>query len=177
MGSEIPFGPSRKDVVVFPQTGTWIVEIVEGAEVRLRSGRIGLLSVDVRAPVVRGAFRVSDQQIQLDLELALDQLRTSAFLLQGAARSLVARHHATTLQYRGLGNVTQPWVIQGPATAGDVCVDLTLNVSPWQPGADALGLELIGSANVGTVHLPLPGMGTVEDFSFDVDARLALGTQ
>jgi hypothetical protein len=24
------------------------------------------------------------------------------------------------------------------------------------------------------VHLPIPGMGTVEDFSFDVDAKLAL---
>jgi hypothetical protein len=35
-------------------------------------------------------------------------------------------------------------------------------------------IELAGSANVGTVHLPLPGLGTVEDFSFDVDARLAL---
>ena len=35
-------------------------------------------------------------------------------------------------------------------------------------------LELVGSANVDTVHLPLPGLGIVEDFSFDVDARLAL---
>ena len=35
-------------------------------------------------------------------------------------------------------------------------------------------IELVGSADVGTVHLPLPGLGTVDDFSFDVDARLAL---
>jgi hypothetical protein len=27
------------------------------------------------------------------------------------------------------------------------------------------------------VHLPLPGLGTVDDFSFDVDARLALRTR
>jgi hypothetical protein len=35
-------------------------------------------------------------------------------------------------------------------------------------------IEIVGSANMGTVHLPIPGMGTVEDFSFDVDAKLAL---
>ena len=35
-------------------------------------------------------------------------------------------------------------------------------------------IELVGTANVGTVHLPLPGLGTVEDFSFDVDARLRM---
>ena len=35
-------------------------------------------------------------------------------------------------------------------------------------------IEIVGSANIGTVHLPLPGMGTVEDFGFDVDARLAM---
>mgnify|MGYP006278339583 CR=1 FL=1 len=162
---------------MFPASGAWAVQVVEGAEVRLRSGRIGLLSVDVRAPVVRGAFRVGDQQIRLDLELALDQLRTSAFLLQGAARALVARHHATTLTYLGVGPMNQPWMITGPATAGDVQVDLALKVTAWQPAGADLGIELVGSANVGTVHLPLPGMGTVEDFSFDVDARLALGTQ
>lgn len=161
----------------FVPSGSWAVQLVDGAEVRLRSGRIGLLSVDVRAPVVSGAFQVSEQLIQLDLVLALDQLRTSAFLLQGAARSLVTRHNATNLVYRGVGNATQPWVIEGPATAGDVRVDLTLSVSRWQPLETSLGIELTGSANVGTVHLPLPGMGTVEDFSFDVDARLALGAQ
>jgi hypothetical protein len=153
------------------------VQVIDGAEVRLRSGRIGLLSVDVRAPVVSGTFQVSEEQVQLDLVLALDQLRTSAFLLQGAARGLVSRHNATNLVYRGIGQAESPWVIDGPATAGDVRVDLKLNVSQWAPATSALGIELVGGANVGTVHLPLPGMGTVEDFSFDVDARLTLDAQ
>ncbi len=162
---------------MFPATGSWAVQVVDGAEVRLRSGRIGLLSVDVRAPVVSGTFQVSEEQVQLDLVLALDQLRTSAFLLQGAARGLVSRHNATNLVYRGIGQAESPWVIDGPATAGDVRVDLKLNVSQWAPATSALGIELVGGANVGTVHLPLPGMGTVEDFSFDVDARLTLDAQ
>jgi len=166
-----------KDDRVFPATGTWAVRVVDGAEVRLRSGRIGLLSVDVRAPVVSGTFQVSEEQVQLDLVLALDQLRTSAFLLQGAARSLVSRHNATNLVYRGIGPAESPWEINGPATAGDVRVDLRLSVSQWAPATSPWGIELMGSANVGTVHLPLPGMGTVEDFSFDVDAMLTLGTQ
>jgi hypothetical protein len=35
-------------------------------------------------------------------------------------------------------------------------------------------LEFIGSANIGTVHIPLPGMGKIDDFSFDVDAKVVL---
>jgi hypothetical protein len=34
--------------------GIWQVQAVEGAEVRLRSKRIGLVSVDVKAPVRSG---------------------------------------------------------------------------------------------------------------------------
>ncbi|NQW72385.1 MAG: hypothetical protein HQ453_06610 [Actinobacteria bacterium] len=35
-------------------------------------------------------------------------------------------------------------------------------------------IELGGAANLGTVNVPLPGLGRVDDFSFQVDARLAL---
>ena len=34
--------------------GSWIVETVDGAMVRLRSGKIGLINVDVKAPVSGG---------------------------------------------------------------------------------------------------------------------------
>ena len=53
---------------------------------------------------------------------------------------------------------------------------LDLTVTACGPSVDRMDeIELVGSANLGTVHLPLPGLGTVDDFSFDVDARLALG--
>jgi hypothetical protein len=35
-------------------------------------------------------------------------------------------------------------------------------------------VELIGSAQFGTVHIPLPGIGTVENMNIEIDARLAI---
>ena len=38
-------------------------------------------------------------------------------------------------------------------------------------------IEIVGSASVGRVHIPLPGLGTVDDFGFDIDARLAMASR
>lgn len=156
-------------------SGTWLVHAVDGAQVRLRSGRIGLMSVEVSAPVTSGRLHVSAQEVLLTLNLALDRLSTN-FLLQSAARSLVKKNDAHDLGYNGSGpSSTSPWQVSGVAVAGGVNVELVLVVTPAGPAGDAMAeIELVGSANVGTVHLPLPGLGTVDDFSFDVDARLAL---
>lgn len=153
-------------------TGNWVVRSVEGADVRLRSGRIGLVDVDVTAPVSSGTFRADDSGISLELAIALDRLRTSNFIMQAAARALIGRHRAHDLRYRGTGAASEPWTVTGPATAGDVRLELVLEV---QPVADTpVQIQLAGSAQVGTIHLPLPGMGTVEDFSFQVTSRLVL---
>jgi hypothetical protein len=156
--------------------GTWVVHTVDGAIVRLRSGRVGLVSVDVGAPVSGGTLVVDEAGAHLTLRLALDQLKTGNFLLQAAARTLVSRHDAHVLTYDGRGPATDTgWAVTGHATSGDVDVELVLDVTPIGPAANPMdAIELVGSANVGTVHLPLPGMGTVEDFSFEVDARLAM---
>ena len=37
--------------------GEWEIAAVDGADVRLRSGRVGLLSVDVSAPLPAGCCR------------------------------------------------------------------------------------------------------------------------
>ncbi len=157
-------------------TGRWTVHTVDGADVRLRSGRIGLVSVDVSAPVTAGELHVTADRVHLTLTLALDQLKTRNFIMEAAARTLVKRHGANDLGYEGGGPGGGPaWQVSGAAVAGDVSVDLDLAVTPIGPSDDPMAaIELVGSANVGTVHLPLPGMGTVEDFAFDVDARLAM---
>ena len=155
--------------------GTWAVHTVDGAEVRLRSGRIGLVSVDVKAPVTGGELTVSGGRVRLTLRLALDQLKTGNFLLQAAARTLVTRHGAHVLTYDGAGADGGSWHVTGHAASGDVDIELALTVTPCGAADDRMDeIELVGSANLGTVHLPLPGLGTVDDFSFDVDARLAL---
>ena len=39
--------------------GSWSVKTVDGADVRLRSGRIGIVTVDVTAPVTSGQLHVA----------------------------------------------------------------------------------------------------------------------
>ena len=156
--------------------GTWSVHTVDGADVRLKSGRIGLVSVDVTAPVSGGELVVDAGGARLTLRLDLGQLRTGNFLMQAAARSLVSRHDAQVLTYDGSGaGVTTGWSVSGHAIAGNVDVELELVVTACGTGADRMdAIEIVGNASVGRVHLPLPGLGTVDDFGFDVDARLAL---
>jgi hypothetical protein len=156
--------------------GIWSIHTVDGADVRLKSGRIGLVSVDVTAPVSGGELTVDGGSARLTLHLALDQLRTGNFIMQAAARSLVSRHDAHVLTYEGIGDdAPAGWSVTGHAIAGDVDVELDLVVSAIGPAHAPMDeIEIVGGAIIGTVHLPLPGLGTVEDFGFDVDARLAL---
>ncbi|MCX6432436.1 MAG: hypothetical protein NTX29_06485, partial [Actinobacteria bacterium] len=68
-----------------------------------------------------------------------------------------------------------PWQVTGHAKAGSVDVELTLAVTPCGPEGDPMAeIAVKGSASLGTVHLPLPGIGTVDDFSFDVAGRFAM---
>ena len=158
--------------------GSWEIVAVDGADVRLRSGRIGLVNVDVSAPVASGLLNITAQEIYFTLNLALDQLKTGNFLLQSAARSVVTRYQAHELVYSGKGPVGEIWSVTGIARAGSIEVELDLTITPTASETSPMGqIEIVGSANMGTVHLPIPGMGTIEDFSFDVDAKLALRTK
>lgn len=155
--------------------GAWSVRTVDGAMVRLRSGSVRLMKIDVTAPVAGGEFVLDADRAQLTLRLALDQLRTGNFLMQAAARGVVAKNDAHVLTYVGVGAVGSPIRVSGHAVAGTIDVELDLTVTPVGPGEQPFDeIELSGTASLGTVHLPLPGMSTVEDFSFEVDARLAL---
>jgi len=152
--------------------GTWRIPAIDGAEVRLRSGRIGLVTVDATAPISDGRLTVGPTAAQLELSIALGRMRTGNFLLQTAARSLISTHRVEELVYSGSGPA-EAMTVRGLATAGDIAVDIALRITAIGPAHDPMAeIEVTGSANVGTVHIPLPGMGTVEDFSFDVDARL-----
>jgi hypothetical protein len=154
----------------------WAVLGGDSAYVRLRSGRIGLISIDVTAPVTAGTLEVGAEGTRFSLSLALDQLKTGNILMQGAARSLLRRNDARVLDYSGQGaGVSNPWLVNGHATSGDVNVELTLTITAVGTGIDPMTeIGLTGVANLGTVNVPLPGLGRVDDFSFQVDARLAL---
>ena len=155
-----------------PLNGSWTIRTVDDADVRLRSGKIGLFSVDVKAPVRSGSLHVSAGGIELNLVLALEKLSTGNFLMDGAARGLVSKHDAHDLTYSATGTDSEPWSVTGTAISGDVHVELAVIITPSDSSMQHI--ELQGSASMGQVHLPLPGLGTVDDFNFEVDAHLKL---
>jgi hypothetical protein len=53
--------------------------------------------------------------------------------------------------------------------AGDVVVPMTLTIE--RVGVEA---RVFGTASLGSVDLPLPGVGRIDDFSFSVDTHLTL---
>lgn len=156
--------------------GRWLVDTVDGGHVRLRSGRIGLVSIDASAPVSGGELVLSGDDARFTLRLDLGRLRTGNFLMQAAARSLVSSHRVVLLVYEGVGSAAGGgWLVSGTAVGGTIEVPLALTITAIGPEADPMAeIDIAGSASVGTVNIPLPGIGRVEDFGFDVEARLAM---
>ena len=69
--------------------GTWNIPSARGAEVRLKSGSLGLMSAEANAPVRHGSLTIDDSGVILDLVIALEKMKMSNFLLQTAARSMI----------------------------------------------------------------------------------------
>jgi hypothetical protein len=161
-----------------PREGAWQVKTIDGADVRLRSGKVGLMDLDVSAPVSGGHLRLTEDAVHLTLHLDLGSLRTH-FLLQSAARKIVSRNNAVVLSYAGEGMATAlPWHVTGHAKAGSVDVELELAITPCGPATDPMAeIEVSGSASLGEVNLPLPGLGRIDDFAFDVDGKFALSAR
>jgi hypothetical protein len=157
----------------------WIVDTVDGGHVRLRSGKIGLVSIDATAPVSGGELALDGDAAAFTLRLDLGQMRTGNFLMQAAARSLISSNNVHVLVYEGHGHaVDGGWRVSGTAVGGTIEVPLDLTISAIGPaGAEMTEIEIVGSASVGRVHIPLPGLGTVDDFGFDIDARLAMASR
>lgn len=159
-----------------PVSEAWIVSTVDGGHVRLRSGKIGLVSIDATAPVSGGELVLKGDDARFSLRLDLSQMRTGNFLMQAAARSLVSSNNVHSLDYTGQGSATASgWQVSGAAVGGTIEVPLDLAITAIGPSGDAMAeIDIVGSASVGRVHIPLPGLGTVDDFGFDIDARLAM---
>jgi hypothetical protein len=155
----------------------WKIGQMDGGDVRLRNGGgKGLLDLDVSAPVRTGQLRLHAAGIHFDLTIALDRVKTGNFLTEHAARAFIAGYRAHDLVYAGAGSRgSDASRVRGPAKAGSIDVEIELTLTPVASDWDAMTeLEIVGSAGFGTVHIPLPGVGTVDDLVIDINARLAV---
>lgn len=154
--------------------GSFTFLAIDGAEVRLKSGSSQLMNVEIKAPVRSGSLDIVNSIATLNLVLALDKLKTGNFLTEAAARTFISGYKAQDLVFTGSGPYNgHAYDVSGNAVAGEIDVQmsiiLTSVVNPAHPE-----VELTGSAQFGTVRIPLPGMGTVENMNVEIDARLAI---
>lgn len=153
----------------------WEVDVMQGAHVRLRSGKIGLISVEASAPVTSGELHLTEHETTFVLALALDQMKSPNFIMQRAARSIVTKHDGHDLTFDGRGPAGgDPWTVSGLATAGTIEVTLDVTLTPTMRNDVEMSVELTGVAEFGEVSLPLPGMSNIADFNCDVDAVLTM---
>ncbi len=158
----------------------WSIGQMDGGDVRLCNAQgSGLMNLNVSAPVRAGQLRLQSTHLSLDLTIALDQIKTGNFLTEHAARAFIAGYRAHDLVYAGSGTRSaDPVIVRGPATAGQLDVEIELSVSPVAVDWDAMSeIEIVGTAGFGRVHIPLPGVGTVDNLVVDIDARLRVSRQ
>ena len=154
--------------------GSFIFVAIDGAEVRLTSGSSRLMNVDIKAPVRSGSLHIVDSIATMNLVLALDKLKTGNFLTDAAARTFISGYKAQDLVFSGSGpHNGNAYDVLGNAVAGEIDVQMSIILTSVGNSKQP-EVELTGSAQFGTVHIPLPGIGTVEDMNIEIDAQLAV---
>jgi hypothetical protein len=157
--------------------GSWNFLAIDGAEVRLKSGNSGLMNLDVKAPVRSGTLHVVSSLATINLVLALDKIKTGNFLTEAAAKAFFKGYNANDLVYNAEGpHDGSVYRVSGSATAGTLDLSITLSISGVN-SAPHPEVELVGSAEFGEVHIPMPGVGKVDNLQVDIDAKLAIASQ
>lgn len=156
--------------------GTWNFLAVDGAVVRLKTAGDSVMKLDVKAPVRSGTLHVVSSLATINLVLALDKIKTGNFLTEAAAKAFFNSYNARDLVYDAQGpHDGSGYSVAGSAKAGTIDLEITMLITAVQ-SAPHPEVELAGSADFGTVHIPLPGIGTVENMQVDIDAKLAVAS-
>lgn len=153
-------------------SGTW--DIKPGALITLQTEKIGMTSLEVTAPVTGGRLHVVTHSVEIMLELSLEKLKASNFLMQGAARALVKKFNGDQLLFDAKGSASaQPWEVSGNAKAGQVDVPMTVSATP-QPTEHPAQLLLGGTVTMNDISIPIPGLGGINSVTFTIDGTVDL---
>jgi len=137
--------------------GTWTIE--PGSPITLQTHDFPT-SLEVSAPVTGGGLHVAKSSVRLRIEMSLEKLKASNFLMQGAARALVKRFDGDLLVFEN-------------AHAGQVDVPMSVEATP-QPGDDPSRLLLGGTVTMNDISIPVPGLSGISSITFSLDGTVGL---
>ncbi len=161
-------------MVQSPETsaaGSFAAAPTDRTVVNLKTGRIGLMRLDLQAPVLGGHLNLAKSSSDLEIVLDLGQVRTGNPIIQSAMRSLVGTGQDSHLVFQAAGAADDLLRFEGQAQAGDVVVPMEVT-AVITGSAPKLKVELTGWARFTDVHLPLPGMSRVDSIEVDVNTEI-----
>jgi hypothetical protein len=151
--------------------GTWAIE--PGSPITLQTHDFPA-SLEVSAPVTGGGLHVAKSAVRLRIEMSLEKLKASNFLMQGAARALIKRFDGDLLIFEAEGQAAvQPWMVSGNAKAGQVDVPMSVEATP-HPGEDPRQLMLGGTVTMNDISIPIPGLSGISSITFSLDGTVSL---
>ena len=151
--------------------GTWTIE--PGSPIKLETHDFPT-SLEVSAPVTGGGLHVAQSAVRLRIEMSLEKLKASNFLMQGAARALVKRFNGDLLIFEAEGEAADhPWMVSGNAHAGQVDVPMSVQATP-EPGVDPSKLLLGGTVTMNDISIPIPGLSGISSITFSLDGTVGL---
>ncbi len=135
----------------------------DGSEMRIRTNRIGLLTIHATAPVVEGTLSGTE----IEFTVSIDHVDTGNPLLDPELHALIRQITSGTLVFRGSKTGD---TFSGSASAGNLTIPLDLTAGAQGEAA----MDLQGRSRFSDVHVPLPGLGHIRHLEVDIDGRLHL---
>ena len=128
----------------------------------------------LKAPIDSADVLVADD-VTLSLGVRIDQVSGGNFLLDAALRGFLVNYGAHQLFFAGTGELAaDPVELSGVAKAGQVSVDLTLQLRELSSSPESLVLEVTGTAVFKDVDVPIPGVGSLDQLELAVSTQLEL---
>ncbi|MDO8732423.1 MAG: hypothetical protein Q7L55_07625 [Actinomycetota bacterium] len=128
----------------------------------------------LKAPIDSADVTVAEE-VTVSLGVGIDQVTAGNFLLDAALRGFLVNYGAHELFFTGTGDAkADPVTLGGLAKAGRVAVDLTLELGEISSTAQALVIDVTGTAIFKDVDVPIPGIGSLDQLALAVHAQLEL---
>ncbi len=128
----------------------------------------------LKAPIDSADVMVATD-VTLSMGVRIDQVTAGNFLLDAALRGFLVNYGAHQLFFAGTGELAaQPVTLSGVARAGQVAVDLNLELAELSGSSVSLVIHVTGTAVFQDVNVPIPGVGSLDQLELAVEAQLDL---
>ena len=136
--------------------------LTQNSLMRIRTSRIGLLTVHAVAPIVAGRLSETD----LTFTVQIDEVTTGNPLLDPELHALIHRITGGTLTFTGQRSEGG---YAGTATAGQITIPLDLLTR-----IEATTVAVSGTSTFSDLHVALPGMEHIKHLEVDIEGHLNL---